>query len=226
MDWIEALTGLQKAFFIIGVIGSTVFLIQFVLMLIGGDSHGDADVPVDASGAGDSATEVMAADMDTSDADFSGAPHGTEVDAVHADSDLGLKLLSIQSLSVFLMMFGLVGLAVSKGGKYGDGVAFVAGIGVGFLFMYLVAKMFAFFKSLQNSGTLDLRNAIGHEARVYLTIKPQEPGQVEIVVQEHLKILSARSKDNSRIPTDARVRVVRVANNVLIVEPVVSNGKD
>jgi len=210
MDWIEALTGLQKAFFIIGVIGSMVFLIQFVLMLIGGDSHGDADVSVDTSGAGD----------------FNGAPHGTEVDAVHADSDLGLKLLSIQSLSVFLMMFGLVGLAVSKGGKYGDGVAFVVGIGVGFLFMYLVAKMFAFFKSLQNSGTLDLRNAIGQEARVYLTIKPDEPGQVEIVVQEHLKILSARSRDNSKIPTDARVRVVRVANNVLIVEPVVSNGKD
>lgn len=210
MDWIEALTGLQKAFFIIGVIGTTVFLIQFVLMLIGGDSHGDSDVSVDTSEAGD----------------FNGAPHGTDVDTVHTDSDLGLKLLSIQSLSVFLMMFGLVGLAVSKGGKYGDGVAFIAGIGVGFLFMYLVAKMFAFFKSLQNSGTLDIRNAIGQEARVYLTIKPDEPGQVEIVIQEHLKILSARSKDNSRIPTDARVRVVHVANNVLIVEPVGSNGKD
>jgi membrane protein implicated in regulation of membrane protease activity len=226
MEWIEALTGLQKAFFTVGIVGTLLFLIQFVLMLLGGDSDGDAEVSADASSAGDVATDMMTGVSESADVDVSDMPEGTDVDSVHADSDIGFKLLSIQSVSVFFMMFGLVGLAFSKGGKYGNGVSLLAGFIVGFLFMYLVAKMFAFFKSLQNSGTLDLRNAIGQEARVYLSIKPDEPGQVEVVVQEHLKIFSARSSDNSLIPTDTRVKVVRIADNVMIVERVSSSGKE
>ena len=218
MEWIEALTGLQKAFLTVGIVGSLVFLIQFVLMLLGGDSDGDADVSADAEmgvNAGDGADGVI-----------DHVPEGTEVDHVHADSDVGFKLLSLQSLSVFLMMFGLVGLAVNKGGKYGDGASLAAGFITGFIFMYLVAKMFAFFKSLQNSGTMNLNNAVGQEGRVYLSIKPNESGQVEVVVQEHLKIFSARSSDDTEIPTDTRVKVVSVMNNVMIVERVTPAGKD
>ena len=218
MEWIEALTGLQKAFLIVGTVGSLVFVVQFVLMLVGGDSDGDADVSADA--------DVGVHGGDGADGAIDNAPDGTDVDHVHADSDTGFKLLSIQGMSVFLMMFGLVGLAVNKGGKYGDGVSLLAGFITGFIFMYIVAKMFAFFKTLQNSGTMNLNNAVGQQGRVYLTIKPNEPGQVEVVVQEHLKIFSARSNDESEIPTDTRVKVVSVMNNVMIVERVTPKGKD
>ncbi|MBN2716656.1 MAG: NfeD family protein [Deltaproteobacteria bacterium] len=217
MEWIETLTGLQKALLIVGIVGSLAFLIQFVLMLLGGDSDSGADTDVGGhiGGGGDSA-----------DAGVGDTPEGTHVDSVHADSDVGFKLLSLQSLSVFLMMFGLVGLAVSRGGTYGDTVSLVAGFIVGLLFMFLVAKMFAFFKSLQNSGTMDLSNAVGQEGRIYLTIKPSEPGQVEVVVQDHLKIFTARSSDDSEIPTNTRVKIIRVMNNIMIVERVTPKGKE
>lgn len=209
IEWYEALTGLQKLFVIIGGVGTLIFLIQFVLMLVGGD--GDAD----ASGA-----EVdMATDMSDGDFDFT----GTDLDDVHVDSDVGFQLLSIQGLSVFFMMFGLVGLAFSRGGGYGAAISLLAGFVVGLIFMYIVAKMFAFFKTLQNSGTISLKNAIGQEGRVYLSIKSDEPGQIEVVVQGHLSIYSARSKHNEEIPTDSRVRVVDVLNDEMIVEKVTTD---
>lgn len=209
IDWYETLTGIQKMYIVVGSVGSILFLFQFVLMLIGGDADADADVPIDISTDIEMATDLAEANM---------ASMGTEVDSVHADSDVGFKLLSLQSFSVFFMMFGLVGLAFSKGGKYDNGISLLAGFVVGFIFMYLVAKMFAFFKTLQNSGTLDLKNGVGQEARVYLTITPEQAGQVEVVIQGHLKIFPAMSEDSSTIVTDTRVRVVKVVNNIMVVE--------
>jgi putative flippase GtrA len=189
-EWYTLLTALQKTFLIVGGLGALIFFIQFILMLLGGNSDSDISDSPDIDG---------------------------HAEGVHADSDLGFKLLSIQSLSTFFMMFGLVGLAFNRGGNYNADISLGAAFAVGSIFMYIVAKMFAFFKTLQNSGTINLRNALKKEARVYLTIKPDEPGQIEVDIQGHLNIYDAVSKESVEIPTGARVKVIEVINNTMVV---------
>jgi membrane protein implicated in regulation of membrane protease activity len=206
-EWYAGLGGLDKTLLIVAIIGGVVFLFQLVMMLIGGDADGDGD------GAGGDG-------MDGGDVDVDGdVEPGTDVDEVHADSDTGFKLLSMQSISVFLMMFGLVGLGL-RGEGSGVAVSLGGGFITGLVCMYGVAKAFQLFRSLQSSGTIKLKNAVGKEARVYLTIKADEPGQVQVEVQGHLGIYDARSRHGEEIPTDTPVKVVGIVNNLMIVERV------
>jgi hypothetical protein len=74
---------------------------------------------------------------------------------------------------------------------------------------------------MTQSGNLDLRNAIGLEAEVYLSIPESNSGKgkVHISVQGALRELDAGT-GGDRIPTGSRVKVKSVSNNVLIVEKV------
>lgn len=190
IEWFSALTGLQQAFAMAAVVGSIVFVFQLVLMLIGAGGA-DADGP------------------------------GMEVshDVAHADSDVAFKILSIQGATAFVMVFGFAGFAMTRGSGFGPlpslAVAFVAG----FAAMWLVGKTFAVFRKMQSSGTLDLKNAVGESGRVYLGVKPDAPGKVEVAVQGRLQIFDAVSEAGEQLPTDTRVVVVRVENqNVMVVK--------
>jgi membrane protein implicated in regulation of membrane protease activity len=149
-------------------------------------------------------------DMEDPDIDLS--------DDVHADSDVGFKLLTLQGISVFLLMFGLVGLACNRGGDYPPSLSIGIASAVGLLFMYFIAKMFSLFHSLQSSGTIDLQNAVGKIARVYLTIKSDGRGKIEVELQGHLSICDAITRGGEDIPTDAKVKVIEVLNDTMIVE--------
>jgi membrane-bound ClpP family serine protease len=190
IEWFSALSGLEQAFAMAATVGSIVFVFQLVLMLFGA-GHADADGP------------------------------GMEVshDVAHADSDTAFKVLSIQGATAFVMVFGFAGFAMTRGSGFGAlpslAVAFVAG----FAAMWLVAKTFAVFRKLQSSGTLDLANAVGKAGRIYLTVKPNEPGKIEVVVQGRLQIFDAVSESGESLPTDTRVVVVRVeSQNVMVVK--------
>jgi membrane protein implicated in regulation of membrane protease activity len=189
--WFNSLSGLEQAFAAAAMIGSTVFVIQIVMMLIGADHGADAHAP------------------------------GMEVshDVAHADSDVAFQILSVQSVTAFVMVFGFAGFAMSRGSGFGTfpslGVAFVAGLAA----MWLVAKTFALFRKMQSSGTLDLNNAVGQTGRIYLSVKPDVPGKIEVTVQGRLQIFDAVSEDREPLPTDTRVVVVRVENqNIMVVK--------
>jgi len=187
--WFNSLGGLEQAFAAAALIGSIVFVIQLVMMLIGTDHGADAHAP------------------------------GMEVshDVAHADSDVAFQILSVQSVTAFVMVFGFAGFAMSRGSGYGAfpslGVAFVAGLAA----MWLVAKTFSLFRKMQSSGTLDLNNAVGQTGRIYLSVKPDVPGKIEVTVQGRLQIFDAVSEDREPLPTDTRVVVVRVENQNLMV---------
>lgn len=135
------------------------------------------------------------------------------------DGDAGARLLSIQGVSAFLMMFGLVGLALLRQsgvpGISAATLALVAGAGS----MWGIAQVFGLMRRLQSSGTLDLRRAIGREGVVYLTLRPGQGGQVQVTVQGRLGVFEARAEGDHPIATGQGVRVVDVRSGVLIVEP-------
>jgi membrane protein implicated in regulation of membrane protease activity len=204
----ESLKAIEKVFFICAVLGGVLFVIRLVLMFIGG-GHGDTDGDIgghgDVGGHGDIGGHGDA------------GGHGEGMDTDHADSDTSFKAISLQGITAFFMMFGLVGLALSRQSGFGATLSiFGAVIGGGFS-VWVIGKIFSSMGRLQSEGTLDVWNAIGKEGSVYLTIPPTGKGIVQINVQDTLRELSAVSNDKTEIKTGERVVVVDIVGGSTLV---------
>lgn len=182
--------GVELFFLVCAVIGGAFVIIRFIMLLIGLD-HG------------------MTADADMG---------GHDLDGHHADSDIGFKLLSIQGITAFLMMFGLVGLALYRQSRMGTITAMAGGFAAGMAAVWVIAKMFTLVLRLQSSGTIPIESAVGTQGKVYLTIPENGIGRVLVNVRNSLREYDASAQDNKRIETGVPVRVVWVDGNVLVVE--------
>jgi membrane protein implicated in regulation of membrane protease activity len=136
------------------------------------------------------------------------------------DGDAGARLLSIQGVSAFLMMFGLVGLALLRQSGFPSVIAMTLALAAGLGSMWGIAQVFRLMRRLQSSGTLDLRRAIGKEGVVYLTVRPGQGGQVQLTVQGRLGVFEARAEGEREIATGQNVRVTDVRAGLLVVEPI------
>jgi membrane protein implicated in regulation of membrane protease activity len=145
-----------------------------------------------------------------------GAAGGAE----HGDSDDGFRVLSLQGISAFCMMFGLVGLALIRQSGVAPSIALLVASGAGVATVWVIAKMFGAMARLQSSGNTNLYNAIGQEGQVYLTVQRGGEGKVQLVVQNRLSVYDARAEDGAELATGRRVRVVAVNGEVLVVQPV------
>lgn len=209
--WFESLDLLERIYLLLGGIGGGLFAVRFAMTLIGfgGDEGADAD-----HGAG--ADHGADADHGAGDGDADQA----DQDSHDAHEMLSFKLLSFQGLTAFSMMFGIIGLAVSRGG-FGSVTSLAAATAAGAAIVWVADKLFRFLGGLQESGTLDLRRAIKEEGTIYLTIPTEGVGKVRLTVDGRLRVLDAVSEDQSEIPTDSRVEVVSVVNkNVMVVKKV------
>jgi len=137
----------------------------------------------------------------------------------HDAADVGFKLLSLQGLTAFFLMFGLVGLALSRQTKAGSLVTMVGATAAGLVMMLVMAKIFTSMKRLQASGNIDVKNALGTTGTVYADIPADGTGQIQICIQGRLRIYDAKTKDSTPIKTGMPVIIVDViANNTLVVK--------
>ncbi|MGH2271519.1 NfeD family protein [Anaerohalosphaeraceae bacterium U12dextr] len=195
---LSAITGLELVFVSCAILGGGLFVIRLILMFVGG-MHGDTD-----AGMADS-------------------PEAGGTDFHHdmsESSDLSFKSLSLQGLTAFFMMFGLVGWAMLRQSKMPPGISLIGAAAAGAGTVWLIKHIFQWAGKFQSSGTLNLHNAIGSGGTVYLTIKPGQTGKVQVTIQERLVELEARSQSDQEIKTGESIRVVGVSNNILIVEKI------
>ncbi len=181
------------------VIGGALFLVQLVLQFIG-QAGGGADV------------------------DLSG--HPGSLDMGHPGADLSFKVLSLQGLTAFLTMFGLVGMALRR--ESGTPVvlavfgATAAGVGA----TWVISRIFRLFGKMQSSGTLDMRRAVGSAGSVYLTVTDKKPGQVQIDVEGRLLTVEATTRSGEPLATGTPIRVVEVLrDNLVMVEPMTASNR-
>ena len=174
-------------------IGGTLFVLRVIMMFLGGSVSEDAlDSALDTGG-----------DVPTGES---------------ADADISFQLISIQGMTSFFMMFGLVGLALLKAGLPVL-ITVLGGILAGLATVAITGLVFSQMKRLQTDGTIRIQNTIGSEGNVYLTIPKNGTGQVQIIAQGSLKIFDAVSSNKSVITTGEKVHVVGVTGgNTLIVE--------
>lgn len=183
-----ALTVIELIFWASAVAGGVVFILRTVMMLVGFGADHDGDLDVSPDGHTD------------------------------GDTDISFKLLSIQGLTAFFMMFGLVGLTLLKS-QSPTFLSVFGGIVAGLFTVWVLSIIFSKMKLLQSDGTVDIKNAVGVHGSVYLNIPANGSGQVRVPVQGALKIFDAIAKDGQKIFTGEKIVVVDVADkNTLVVE--------
>ena len=187
------LTWIEIIYWASTIIGGTLFILRLIMMFIGGDMSEDGmDAALDAGG-------------------FEGSGD-------HADANMSFQLLSVQGLTSFFMMFGLVGLALLKANQPVL-LTVIGGMLAGFATVAISGVIFTQMKRLQTEGTINIQNTIGSEGSVYLTIPKNGTGQVQVIAQGSLKIFDAVSNHKTSIATGEKIRVTGVAGgNILVVE--------
>lgn len=137
---------------------------------------------------------------------------------VGGDSDTSFQILTVEGLTVFFLMFGIIGLCLHISFHLPAVFAIAGAFAAGMASVWLIAKVMILVSKLQSSGTIDLRTAIGQEGTVYLRIPEEGTGKVNVTVQGRLKVMEALSNKKEEIKTEGRIIVVDVVNNVLVVE--------
>jgi len=200
LAFLEKLSGLELLFACCAVFGAVLFIIRLILMFMGIGHAADSG-------------NMDAGHLDSAPIDHTGETH---------DSDISFKLFSLQGITAFFMMFGLIGWAVIRQGDYPAVFPIAAGTAAGLGTVWVIKKIFQFAASLQSSGTMNLQNAVGQGGTVYLTIRPGKSGKVQVTVQEQLSVLDAVAEGPEEIKTGEAIRVVRIAGGKLVVEKIIS----
>jgi membrane protein implicated in regulation of membrane protease activity len=121
----------------------------------------------------------------------------------------------LQAIAFFCMGVGWMGIAARSNGAEPH-VVLVAGVLFGALLVFLLAKLMQKARGLESSGTVDVNRAVGQRGTVYLSIPRGGSGQVQVVLQERLMTLDARST-GADLPTGTKIRVDRVEDRILVV---------
>jgi membrane protein implicated in regulation of membrane protease activity len=180
--------------------GTTLFVLKMAMLLVGGHGFGEHD------------------DGSFADVHVGDQPGGSHDGHHHPDaSKLAFQFFSIQALAVLAMGAGWMGLAVLRGGGANE-VAVAGGLLFGVALVLLMGKLMQKARALESSGTVDVNRAVGQRGTVYLTIPRGGRGQVQVVVQERLMTLDARTT-GADLPTGSKIRVDRVEDRVLVVSP-------
>lgn len=192
-DWWSSLTGVEQVFWGISIVFSVLFLIQFVVSLIGLDF--DSDTDADLSG-----TDVHA-------------------DGYHLDADF--QLFSVRSIIAFFTFFGWAGVLTLNAGASTLGAVIAGGV-AGSAAMLIVGYMMYMFSRLGQAGNTDASEALFNTGQVYLPIPSNKNGhgKIHITIEGTMREMDAITKGEA-LPTGSQIRVVEVLeNNVLVVEPV------
>ena len=187
---------MEMLYWICAIVGGVQLVALFILTLVGGDTEADVDV-----GEVDGGFETEMVDLD---GDSGGA---------------GLKTLSLRTIAAFLTFFGLAGLAADHQG-WTSPRTFVAAAVAGAAAFFGVAWVMSKFHSLRSSGSTDIRNAIGHSARVYLAVPGERSGEGKVTVTVQGRSLEFRAVTaGESMTTGAACRVVSVTGpDTLVVE--------
>jgi hypothetical protein len=142
--------------------------------------------------------------------------HGADV---HADFDgdaaLGHDIgehgaLSVRAVVAFITFFGVAGMAASKAGL-GPIVTLLIAVAAGGLAFWLAGLAMLELNRLRSSGTLDIQNAVGVEARVYLTVPAERTGTGAVTVPIQGRTAKYRAVTaGPEIRTGRQCRVVAV----------------
>ena len=144
--------------------------------------------------------------------------------AVIEDREAGNEVRGIVSM---LTVFGWAGVAFWE--LMPPLPAILLATVLGLLTLIGMAYLMRAVSRLQASGNIDVENAVGKVAKVYIPIPPagKGTGKVTITLQEKYSELSAMTTCEQKLATGSFVRVVAVdGTGILLVEPLIGDKKE
>lgn len=157
---------------------------------------------------------------------FEGVVEGVFDIDVDMGSDFSFKAITFQGVVAFVMMFGLVGLAVMQS-TTNDTIAVFGGSVAGIMSMFAINKLFHMFYGLESDGTVQHNQAIGAKGLVTTRIRKGSPGEVQVTYQHALRTEAAVCEDEDmELSTGTMIEVVDVIGTRLIVKKYGSNQNE
>ena len=210
ISWFAGLSGLQQAYAAVALPATVILILQTILLLFGLGGHG-------ASSGTESGGFEMGHDIGHDIGHDTG--HETGHDS-HQDS--GLRVFTVRGIVAFFSIGGWAGVASLEWGVPPAFSAFLALIG-GLAALFAVAWIIKLSLKLQDAGNIDIANAVGHVAQVYLTIPGGgvHTGKVVLNLQERYTELNAVTPAPAAIHTGSAVVVTGVLDDSTVtVEPI------
>jgi membrane protein implicated in regulation of membrane protease activity len=196
-DYFSQYSGVEIFFLICAVVGGFFVLIKFIMMFMGMDHDVSHDL------------DIGGHDLDVG---------GHDIDAQHTDSDVGFHILSLHGITSFLMMFGLVGLAMYRQSSFGIFISLIGAVVAGCITVWIIGKLFLMASKMKSSGTISIDSTVGAKGKVYMKIPEKGTGRVLVNVKNSLREYDASTNDGTALETGAAIRVVWVDGNLLVVE--------
>lgn len=144
---------------------------------------------------------------------------GDADDYVSGDDGIGYQFFTIRNMIAFFTFFGWAGVAGISGGL-NKGLTIALAVVSGAVVVVMMAFLFRSMSKLKQSGTLQIKNAVGLIAETYLFIPANRGGfgKVHVKVQGSLHELQAITDDAEQIATGKLVKVTGTVNdNILLV---------
>jgi membrane protein implicated in regulation of membrane protease activity len=219
-EWWENLCPLLRVLYCIAIPSTLVLVLQLVMAMIGG--HSDAGIDASDTSGLDMDTDTMMADLDGNGIpDILESPDaGVHFTDGGNPADFGnLRFLTLQTIVTFLASFSWVSIIFVSSGMFVP-LAVGIGVGCGLVMMLLVAKMVQMSRKLVENGAINLKNAIGETATVYVTVPPrnQGTGKITMQLQGRFGEFDAVSADNTTLGSGEQVLVTDVVGDTLVVE--------
>jgi len=214
---------LDTIFIIAAIVGGTILVCQFLLMCLGMGDDGSGDIGGDADLGDVSADADLAADgVDIADADHQTAwSQAGDADIGHPDASRIFEILSFRSVIAAVAFFGFAGKASLASGC-SDTKALLIGLAAGAGAMYGVYWIMAQIYKLRTSGNENIRNSLGKQASVYVSIPGQRNGmgKVQLAIQNRTVEYQAVTEQDATLNSGDQVVVVDILGpDKVLVEP-------
>lgn len=140
---------------------------------------------------------------------------------IESDTGIGFQFITFKNLVGFFTIFGWSGIACIDAGL-SKPITIIISIICGLIMMTIMAAMFYYMRKLNDSGTLDFKNAKNAVGEVYLTIgaNRSKMGKAHVRIQGALRELEALTDSEIDLKSGTVIKVKDVTDNgILIVEP-------
>lgn len=218
-SWWASLDMVSQALACVAIPATVVLVIQTLLLLLGVGFHAGDGIDGADHDFGDGA-------HDFSDAhDFGHIDHDHDFDHDHdhdhGEHSSGIRLFSVRGFVAFFAVGGWLGIAMIESGV-GAVLSVVTAFVAGVLVLLLVAFVMKLLCDMQESGNIDLRNAVAKNGKVYIRIPAARAGagKITLTLQGTFSEMDAVTDYHEDILPGKMVQVVAVtAEDTLVVRP-------
>lgn len=218
IEWWNGMLLIQQIFALIAIPATVILIIQTILLLFGMGHGHDVD------------TSAAMHDVPTADpGNLIPGVHGDDVvstqgheaqESYDSTADAGLRLITVRGLVALFAIGGWTGVVAIDAGAsslLASLIAIIAGLAALFLVAWIIKLML----SLQSSGNMELRNAVGLIGDIYLRIPGSRKGtgKITVILQGRSIELDAVTDEPDGIATGKQATVTAIVGDRVLVKP-------